>query len=145
MKRTILDHPTDQLVQSVYELGRALRQRMGSCETGDLHIGQIHALLFIQEREGITMKELAGLLRVTSPSATSFVDRLVKLGYVQRLQDPNNRRLVRLKISSAGIMMVKKKMALHRDVFEKILSVLSKEDQNTLSGILRKVLDGCSS
>lgn len=145
MKRTIHDHPIDTLVQSVYELGRTLRQRMVSCDMGDLHMGQIHALLFVQEREGITMKELAGLLRVTSPSATSFVDRLVKLGYVVRLQDPKNRRLVRLKISEAGTKMLREKMAERRKIFAEILSVLSDNDQKTLSAILRKVLDGCSS
>lgn len=108
-------------------------------------MGQIHALLIIQEREGLTMKELAMMMHVTSPSATSFVDRLVKLGYVERIHDPGNRRLVRLSITEKGALMLKNKIAERRKMFGELLRVLPESDQRILSEILRKLLSGCPS
>ena len=145
MTLTRSDQSLDRLVQSVYDLARLMRKRMIHCHTGDLHMGQIHALLIIQERDGITMKELAMMMHVTSPSATSFIDRLVKLGYVDRMNDPENRRLVRLRITQKGVDMLKDKMAERRRIFGEILAILPESDQRILSEILRKVLSGCPS
>lgn len=135
----------DGLVQSVYELGRVIRKRMMSCDAGEIHMGQVHALLFIQEKPGITMKELADLLRVTSPSATSFIDRLVKLKYVERLHDEENRRLVRLRMTDSGVKILKQKMTERRKIFAEILGQLPDSDQEALLQILRKVLDRSAS
>lgn len=145
MSQTIKDHGIDALVQSVYELGRVMRKRMLSCDSGEMHMGQIHAMMLIQEKSGITMKELADGLRVTSPSATSFVDRLVKLGYVGRVHDAENRRLVRLKLLEAGSRILKQKMSERRKIFSEVLGGLPEEDQKSLLAILRKVLDGSAS
>ncbi len=145
MLQTIRDTGIDSLVHSVYELGRVMRRRMMTCDTGEIHMGQIHALFLIQEKPGITMKEVADGLRVSSPSATSFVDRLVKLGYVERIHDEENRRLVRLTMSPSGAKFLKEKMAQRREIFAEILGTLSPADQEALLQILRKVLSRTSS
>ena len=70
-------HPVlDDIATLTFDMGRCLRQKMLQCDIGGLHMPQVHTLLFVQNKPGLTMKELALMLRVTSPSATSFVDRL---------------------------------------------------------------------
>ncbi len=145
MTQTVSDTGIDGLMQSVYDLGRVMRKRMLMCDTGEIHMGQLHALLVIQEKPGITMKELADALRVTSPSATSFIDRLVKLGYVARVHDEINRRLVRLSISPSGMKILKRKMTERRKIFAEILGKLPAADQEALLQILRKVIARTSS
>jgi DNA-binding MarR family transcriptional regulator len=129
----------------MYEIGRILRQKMMPCDCDDLHMGQIHALLFILEQPGMTMKELSELLRVSSPSTTSLVDRLVKVKLVLRLQDENNRRFVRLKLTTKGVHLLKEKMDERREIFADILSVLSSKDQEVLFVILKKILESSTS
>lgn len=141
MQETIQADGIDSLVQSVYELGRVFRQKMMCCESGEIHMGQIHALAHIQENPRMTMKELADALHITSPSATSFVDRLVKLELVERLQDNNNRRLVRLKLSFKGEKMLKQKIAERRKIFAEVLAGLSQKDQKILFNILQKIIE----
>lgn len=135
----------DDIVQSVYQLGRTMRKRMLTHDASGLHMGQMHALLFISEKPGITMKELAKALHVASPSATSFIDRLVKLRLVARLSDDSNRRLVRLKLTEAGSKMLKEKMSQRRRMFMELLSTLSASDRESLRVILGKILSHCSS
>lgn len=141
MAQTIVTAGIDGIVESVYQLGRIMKRRMVACGSGEIHMGQIHALFLIQERSGITMKELAEALRVSSPSATSFVDRLVKLKLVERQNDEQNRRLVRLKITPEGVRFMKEKMDQRRKIFSEVLGTLSPKDQEDLLCILQKVLD----
>lgn len=143
MSKTV-SKATHGITQTVFDFGRLMRQRMIACDTGHIPMSQLHVLVFIQEKPGITMKEIANALRVTSPSATALVDRLVKLGYVSRQSDDTNRRLVRLKLTDTGTDMLRQKSEERRKVFAEIFGVLSEDEMTTLSTILRKLLDRCS-
>jgi MarR family transcriptional regulator, organic hydroperoxide resistance regulator len=140
MRKTIKPDGIDALIQSVYELCRVMRKKMLCCEDGEVHMGRIHALLHIQENPRITMKQLADALKVSSPSATSFVERLVKLSLVERLHDKDNRRFVRLKLLPKGKKILKQKIAERRKMFVEVLGALSSNDQKVLFKILQKVL-----
>ena len=136
---------TDGIMQATFEIGRSLRRRMLSSSNSDMHMGQLHCLGLVQEQDGITMKEIATMLQIASPSATSFVDRLVQLGYVVRKQDQKNRKLVRLSITIGGRRILKEKMAVKKKMFQGLLRALSKHDQQTLLTILRTMLKSCQS
>ena len=135
---------TGQLIHSTFEIGRLLRTKMMVCAPDDMHMGQLHALVFIREQEGITMKELAKLLHVTSPSATSFITRLEKMGYVKRTHDKENRKLVRVTLTPSGRKILESKMTEKRCIVEKILSGLTIQDQKSLLSLLQKMIDHCS-
>lgn len=141
----MIENPaTDDIAKLVFDLGRCLKQKAFQGPDGCMHMPQMHALLYIQSHPGITMKELAEMLRVTSPSATSFVDRLVKAGHITRATDATNRRLVRLHITDAGAESLKKTMFEHRKILLQILSVLSPTDQLALRSIMQKLITHCS-
>ena len=139
-----IQETSDEIAKLTFDLGRCLRQKMLRSTEGCMHIPQMHALLFLQSQPGITMKELAEMLRVTSPSATTFVDRLVKLGHIRRARDATNRRLVRLHLTPAGAVALKKTMLQRRKILLEIVSVLSLSDQITLKSIMQKLLIRCS-
>ena len=80
------------------------------------------------------------MLYITSPSATSFVDRLVQLGYVRRKQDRSNRKLVRLSITETGKKILRKKMAEKKKIFATLLASLSSQEQALLLDLLTTVL-----
>ncbi len=132
------------LLHSTYELGRYIRQHMMSHSQERLHMGQIHALVLIQEESGITMKKLAKMMHITSPSATTLIDRLVKLGYVSRRNDQENRRLVRLSLTPEGAAMLKEKMTERQKLLMKLFSSLSAEDVSELNRLVKKLLQHCS-
>jgi DNA-binding MarR family transcriptional regulator len=48
------------------------------------------------------MKEIAEHLLVSAPSATSFMETLIKGGYSKRVLDENDRRVVRITLTSKG-------------------------------------------
>lgn len=130
----------DGIIQNSFELGRIVRRKMLSADPSDLHMGQLHALAFIQQEPGITMTSVADRLQVSSPTATSFVARLVRMGYVTRHHDEKNRKYVRLVITKAGEHMLQKKMAEKRIIISDVLSVLSTLDQQLLLSLLKAII-----
>lgn len=52
--------------------------------------------------EGLRMKDLAVLLRVTPGAATQMVETFVRLGLVERFTKPEDRRSVYVRMSKAG-------------------------------------------
>ena len=98
------DTTADQLLKLSFGIGRAMRRRFALSHVGGAGVNflQVHALMLLSEQPGMMMKEFARSLNVTPPSATSFVDRLVRLGWVLRARDRSNRKLVRLHVTGKG-------------------------------------------
>ena len=132
------DNLSDLIIVRAIEFHRMLRQKMWCAKPGekDLNFHQLHAAIVIMEHQGVTMKEFAGSLRITSPSATSLVNRLVKMGWVQRFADKDNRKLVRLRIAPRGQKALQTRLRRKKQEMRKIVSFLAPADQKDFARIL---------
>ena len=130
---------SDSLIDQVMDIQRVLRHCMPPMKKGesDLSFQQIHAVMLISEEEGITMKEFAKHLHITSPSATSFVNRLVRMGWVQRFADKENRKLVRLRISPRGRKALEARLEQKKQRLRDFAALLPIDDQRALLRILQ--------
>jgi len=74
-------------------------------QAGDwgITMAQMRALMAVGHGPGCTMGELASRLGIGVSAATGLVDRLVEQGALERESDPEDRRVVRVRISPAGI------------------------------------------
>lgn len=102
---------------------------------------QMYATFTIFEHEGLTMKELAEYLGITSPSATSLVNRLVRMKWVSRLADPKNRKLVRLKLAPDGKKKLTTAMKTQSQAMGDVLSLLTVKDRTDFARILSNLHD----
>src|ERR1019366_3503864 len=101
----------------------------------------MHALHAIARRSGITMGELAGCLEAASLSgATQMADRLVKLGLVERMSDPGDRRLVRGALSPRGRDLLRRREAAWREGVGKALEGLTDDECATLVRLLERTV-----
>jgi len=132
----------DRIVTLAFEISRLLRQRsVVNREDKGINMLQLQALAYLKEKRNINMKKLADYLRVTFPSATSFADRLVRMGWIKRVSDPINRKLVRLQMTPAGNKILEEKIIRRRKIIRPVLDNLSQEDQMHLSRILQIILE----
>lgn len=67
-----------------------------------LTTAQLRVMFLIRESPGVSAGELASRLSVTPPTISGIVDRLVKLGLIQRMEDITDRRLVRNHLTEDG-------------------------------------------
>lgn len=77
---------------------------------------------------------------VTSGTMTNRVDRLESRDLVQRLPDPADRRGVQVRLTPAGKERVDAALADLLDRERQLLKVLSRPDQDALSGLLRRLV-----
>jgi DNA-binding MarR family transcriptional regulator len=88
----------------------------------------------------LTAGELANLTHVTSGTMTSRVDRLTARGLVERLQDPADGRLVRVRLTTAGRERVDAAFASLLERERELLAALSPADRTDLAVALRSLL-----
>jgi DNA-binding MarR family transcriptional regulator len=110
---------------------------MGSRNANWLHV---HALNFLAEHDGRTMGEFAEFLDVTAPSATGFVQRLVELGWVERYDDLENRKLVRLRLTPLGRNLLSQKLREHREWFRALHDTLPLSEQEQLLHLIQRMI-----
>ena len=78
---------------------------------------------------------------VTSGAMTGRIDRLEKAGWVARGPDPEDRRGVRVSLTGAGRALIDEVMTLHVANEARLLEGLSRSEQETLAGLLGKLLE----
>ncbi len=92
-------------------------------------------------QEPMTMGEVGQALDVPLSTATRIVDLLVENGYVQRVPDPDDRRVVRVTLTDTGLEMYRTIEGFIRKRVERLLQVLTPEEQETLIGLMRKLVE----
>ena len=69
----------------------------------------------------------------STAAATGLVDRLEKLGYVQRLHASDDRRKVMVQITRKGIDLVDK---MREDIIENLVEVMAEMDSGVTSAVM---------
>jgi DNA-binding MarR family transcriptional regulator len=98
----------DRLRRSTMRLARILRQE----DTDDLS-PTLASVLFTIDRHGpVTLGELARRERLTKPSVTASIDKLLTRGLIDRSIDEHDRRIVRVTLTAAGRRRVSARRSL---------------------------------
>ncbi|RWN57506.1 MAG: MarR family transcriptional regulator [Mesorhizobium sp.] len=81
---------------------------------------------------------------VTSGAMTNRLDRLEKSGLIMRGPHPNDRRGVVVQLTEKGLALVDEAVAAHVANEHEILSGLTRAEQDTLAGLLEKLIGSVS-
>ena len=127
------------------ELGQ-IQDRLNGIQPGkEPHTISNHELFYrvsnsIQQKGNLTMGELSNSLSIPLSTATRTVDWLVDNGYVQRLPDLEDRRIVRVTLTKIGQEMHHTIDSYIRQRVQQILSCLTFEERATLLTLFGKVV-----
>jgi len=101
-----------------------------SNELNDGHVSyaQFFLLGYLAKEEYLTMTDIAKKMGHSTAAATGLVDRLEKLGYVQRLHAVDDRRKVMVQITRKGIELVKR---LRNVIAKSITSAMADGDDDS--------------
>lgn len=92
-------------------------------------------------REPISMGELSRALAVPVSTATRMVDWQVANGYVERLSDPNDRRVVRLALTQAGRDLYHSIERFLRGRIERVLRKFAPDDRKNLVRLMQQLVE----
>lgn len=134
-----------QLIQQLFEsMSGIFRGLKGS--RGELFkkygLGRSQAFVFFclsRDKGGMAVKDLAAKAHVSSGAITQLLNPLVKHGLLERFEDKNDRRIVRVKLSTKAHAEVK---ALRQTQFDEIVHIfdgLSDKEITQLVALLQKI------
>jgi DNA-binding MarR family transcriptional regulator len=88
-----------------------------------------------------TMGELSAELGLPLSSATRMADALVRAKFVERCDDPHDRRVVRLCITKAGNQFMHMAMSFMKGRIAQLLNRFTAEEQAQLLHLMNKLVD----
>lgn len=96
----------------------------------DFGLVRSHAaiLRLLKTNNSLPMSELSEKIQVTKPNVTLLIDKLEKLGYVERVNASHDRRVIFIKLSAAGDEFVESYVKKLYGYFTIMFSKLSSED-----------------
>lgn len=104
----------------------ALRRRTPSAKPHGAAITanqeRIFFLIIKHRGESVSVKYLAKQLDITTAAVSQSIERLAKLGLVERRQDPSDRRAVSLTVSEKAISILKEMDGHFCDVLDDIIT-----------------------
>ena len=137
-----------ELLKSVIEkMGSIMRGMYAANEFpfGEAKVGgqQIRILFYLARKQaGVSVKELAEMLNVTSGAVTQFIDALVEKNLVRRDEDSNDRRLLRVKLTRSAINNLGEFKLNYFARVSRTFDALSDEEISTLIILLDKISVG---
>ena len=104
----------------------------------DFTLSEIKALGAFRWDKDYTMGELSQNAQVAMPSMTEMVDKLEKHGIAERYRDGNDRRVVKVRLTSKGKRLRKEFMQKRLKEMKEIFGKLSEIELNDLIESLRR-------
>jgi DNA-binding MarR family transcriptional regulator len=101
---------------------------------------EVLALLRRNEPDLLTPVEVAKKLLSSQSGMTGKLDRLEEQGLIQRIPDPEDRRAVRLRVTSSGRTLIDEAFGSSLKVYESFLDELSLAEREQLATLLTKLL-----
>jgi DNA-binding MarR family transcriptional regulator len=141
----------EDLLQRLTGLQPALRHRFRATIPADakaamlatmeeVTASQLEALMLLhQAGSAVSMHQLAENQSITPSSATQLVDRLVRMGLVERLREEEDRRLVRVQLTEVARQKFEELMRLHLRSLATVTERLSDDDLRTLVELLARL------
>jgi DNA-binding MarR family transcriptional regulator len=103
---------------------------------------QFILLRVLYDRERSTVSDLAALLKQSNSATTIALNRLVKAGYVNRVRDEQDRRVVWVTLSDKAVPLMERLLSRRRELIAKLMENLTDSELEQFTLYLRKVKQG---
>lgn len=121
-----------ELLEVVPMVMKEIRSQMRSQGSTDLTVPQFRTLAFVNRNLGSPLCKVADHMGLTSPSASTLVDGLIKRGMMTREDQPDNRRRVRLVVTSRGRAILEASRRGTMEYLAKKLSSVSADNREVI-------------
>lgn len=135
------------LTQNLYQLMKLFpRPKIRQANNEKLSRSEYDLLLILaitlnEEHDSMTVSEISNLLQITPAGVTHLANALEEAGYIERIAEPNDRRVVRIRLTSKASKGAK---LLTNEVHEHLKGLvehLGVEDSQTLVRLLTRSVE----
>ena len=90
---------------------------------------------------GATMNEIARMQQCALSSASALVDRVIRVGFAERLSDPEDRRIIHIVPTKLGLEMLDRFDAARKAAALETLAPLNDDDLERLVELMGRIVD----
>ncbi len=134
------DRCASAVVDAGLAVSRLVRAQLRRTRPHGLTLPQIRALAFVNADPACAPSQLAEYLMLSRPAVTRLLDGLVRRKLVTRHPDPDDRRRLRLSLTSAGRVRLESYFRAARAIVATRLGALSPSDRRAVERAMRLVL-----
>jgi len=117
------------------------RRNTNELSKGKITLPQLLTLGFLNEKGDSRMTDLARFMKVSTAAMTGVVDRLVRDAYILRVYDPQDRRIIRVKLTHKGAELIRKINQQKRRMTINIFGKISDSERDNYLRILTRIHD----
>ena len=136
----------DRLIDTLIPLLAEQRRRWAErCQARGLSVVGFQTLSLLQERQAMPMSRLADELDVAPPNASAIVGRLAERGLVERVADPTDRRIVRVRLTDQGRGLLDEIEEARLERLRRLIGALDPTQQRRLLRSVRDLVEATRS
>jgi len=125
-----------KLSHNLAEMEELAREQLNLKE---LTTAQMHYLEIINELANPNITELATEMKLTKPTVTVALDKLIQKGYVAKIQSDEDRRSSHLHLTKKGMLINQMHEHAHAQFAELMQETLDSVELEQLTGLLEKL------
>jgi len=117
------------------------RRQVNELYKGKITLPQFLILDFLSRQGEPKMTDMARFMHVTTAAMTGIADRLVRDGYVDRVYNHEDRRIIKIKLTPRGNALLKKINQHRRQMVINIFGRISEADRQDYLRIILQIKD----
>ncbi len=121
-------------------MGRMEEEAKEQYNFKELTLTQMHYLEMISELANPNLTELAAAMKLTKPTITVLVDKLIEKELVYKVQSDADRRNTHLHLTERGKLINRMHEYAHRKIAEQIEKKIDADEMAQLTMLLEKIM-----
>ena len=134
-----LDDTTETILMFFPFFFKNLLKHKDKAETTPIMSPKSRALMILTKCGALSISEVGKKLYISKPNMTSLVDSLIEEGFVTRIDDKNDRRIIHIKITENGKKEAKELFNNAKEIIKGNLAQLDEKDLEDLHESIIKI------
>jgi DNA-binding MarR family transcriptional regulator len=119
----------------------SMRNFIGYARKSGLSLSQIGALFHLRSLGTCGVTDLGEHLGLTSAAASQMLDRLVGLGLIHRSEDPNDRRVKQIVLTSKGEKIVENSIRARQSWLDELAGLIPDLEKGSIISALNVLIE----
>jgi len=107
---------------------RAFREQGHYLKSAGLSMAQFGILMQMHYQHHCGISDISNRMEITSAAASQLVDKLVQSGFIERTEDPQDRRAKQLRLTEKGQQLIDSGIQARSHWMDDLISVLTPEE-----------------
>lgn len=120
---------------------RSMRDFIQFTKENGLSMSQFNSLMYLKRRGSSAVSDIAEHLGVTTAAASQMIERMVQQGWLERTEDPADRRAKRIALTDKGQAMIGMSIRARQKWLDDLDDALNAEEKAQVIAALHILLE----